>query len=121
MDDTKGARRLVPTQAGASLSGSWKGSSRFCGTIPSQKPPARVATDDGDPTWGRFDTAYLRWLSDDAVPEMVRTLPRLSAPLQASVVDEICSRPPRTTKGWAAWNAAHDAPDDARHQVCPAG
>jgi hypothetical protein len=70
---------------------------------------------------GRFDSTYLSWLSDDAVPEMVRTLPRLSAPLQAIFVDEICSRPPRTTKGWAAWNAAHSAADDARRQVCPAG
>jgi hypothetical protein len=70
---------------------------------------------------GRFDPSYLSWLSDDAVPAMVRTLPRLSAPLQASVVAEICSRPPRTTRGWAAWNAAHQAADDARRQVCPAG
>jgi hypothetical protein len=70
---------------------------------------------------GRFDNSYLSWLSDDAVPEMVRTLPRLSAPLQASVVSAICSRPPRTTKGWAAWNAARQAADDARRRVCPAG
>jgi hypothetical protein len=68
---------------------------------------------------GRFDGTYLSWLSDDAVPEMVRTLGRLPAPLQASVVSDICSRSPRTTKGWAAWNAAHRAADDARRQVCP--
>jgi len=67
---------------------------------------------------GRFDTSYLSWLSDDAIPEMVRTLPRLPAPLQAGVVSEICSRPPRTTKGWAAWNSAHQAADDARRQIC---
>ncbi len=67
---------------------------------------------------GRFDSSYLSWLSDDAVPEMVRTLPRLPAPLQASVVSDICNRPPRTAKGWAAWNAAHRAADDARRQVC---
>jgi hypothetical protein len=70
---------------------------------------------------GRFDTSYLQWLSDDAVPEIVRTLPRLPAPLRDSVVSEICSRPPRTTTGWAAWNAAHSAADDARRQVCPGG
>ena len=70
---------------------------------------------------GRFDTSYLSWLSDDAIPEMVRTLPTLPAPLQAGVVAEICSRPPPATKGWAAWNAAHQAADDARHQICPAG
>jgi hypothetical protein len=70
---------------------------------------------------GRFDSHYLSWLSDDAVPELVRTLPRLPAPLQASVVSNICARPPRTTKGWAAWNAAHRAADDARRRVCPTG
>ena len=67
---------------------------------------------------GRFDPAYLLWLSDDAVPEIVRTLPRLPAVAQANIVSEICSRPPRTTRGWAAWNAAHGAADDARRQVC---
>jgi hypothetical protein len=70
---------------------------------------------------GRFDTTYLQWLSDDAVPELVRTLPRLPAPLQDSIVAELCSRPPRTTRGWAAWNAAHNAADDARRQICPPG
>ena len=68
---------------------------------------------------GRFDPGYLSRLSDDAVPEMVRTLPRLPTALQAGVVSDICSRPPRTTKGWAAWNAAHRAAADARRHVCP--
>jgi len=70
---------------------------------------------------GRFDSGYLSWLSDDAVPEMVRTLGRLPEPLRTSVVSDICNRPPRTTKGWAAWNAAHRAADDARREVCPTG
>jgi hypothetical protein len=68
---------------------------------------------------GRFDPAYVLWLSDDAVPEMVRTLPRLPATVQSNLLSDICSRPPRTTRGWAAWNAAHRAADDARRQVCP--
>ena len=67
---------------------------------------------------GRFDPAYVSWLSDDAVPEMIRTLGRLPAAVQANLLSEICSRPPRTTTGWAAWNAAHRAADDARRQVC---
>ena len=70
---------------------------------------------------GRFDSTYLSGLSDDAVPELVRTLPRLPDTLRASVVSDICNRLPRTTKGWAAWNAANRAADDARRQVCPAG
>ncbi|HKY76261.1 MAG TPA: DUF4173 domain-containing protein [Acidimicrobiia bacterium] len=68
---------------------------------------------------GRFDPGYVLWLSDDAVPEMVRTLPRLPATVQANLLSVICSSPPRTTRGWAAWNAAHRAADDARRQVCP--
>jgi hypothetical protein len=67
---------------------------------------------------GRFDPAYLHWLSDDAVPEIVRTLPRLTPVLADNIASDICSRPPRTTRGWAAWNAAHRAADDARRQVC---
>jgi uncharacterized protein DUF4153 len=70
---------------------------------------------------GRFDPGYLSWLSDDAVPEIVRTLPRLPATLRANIVSDLCSRPSRSTKGWAAWNAAHRAADDARRQVCPTG
>ncbi len=68
---------------------------------------------------GRFDPAYVLWLSDDAVPEMVRTLGRMPATVQANLLSEICSHPARTTNGWAAWNAAHRAADDARRQVCP--
>jgi hypothetical protein len=68
---------------------------------------------------GRFDPAYVSWLSDDAVPEMVRTLPRLPATVQSNLLADICSRPPRTTRGWAAWNAAHRAADDVRRRVCP--
>jgi hypothetical protein len=68
----------------------------------------------------RFDPGYLVELSDDAVPAIVRTLPRLPAVLSANVVAGICSRPPRPTKGWAAWNAATSAADDARRRVCPA-
>jgi len=70
---------------------------------------------------GKFDTSYLTWLSDDAVPELARTLPRLPAPVQAGVVAEICARPARTTKGWAAWSAARSAADDARRRMCGAG
>lgn len=69
---------------------------------------------------GRFDPAYISWLSDDAVPELARTMGRLPASVQDNLLAGICSRPPRTTEGWAAWNAAHRAADDARRQVCPA-
>jgi hypothetical protein len=68
---------------------------------------------------GRFDPAYVSWLSDDAVPEMVRSLGRLPATVQDNLLSDICSRPPRRTKGWAAWSAAHRGADNARRQVCP--
>lgn len=68
---------------------------------------------------GRFDPEYVSWLSDDAVPEMVRTLGRLPVTAQANLLSDICSHPARTTRGWAAWNAAHRAADRARRQVCP--
>jgi hypothetical protein len=68
----------------------------------------------------RFDPGYLIDLSDDAVPAIVRALPRLPAVLSANVVAGICSRPPRPTEGWAAWNAATRAADDSRRRVCPA-
>jgi hypothetical protein len=68
---------------------------------------------------GRFDPSYLAGLSDDAVPDIVRALPRLPAAVQAELVANVCSHPARTTKGWAAWNAAHRPADEARRQVCP--
>lgn len=68
----------------------------------------------------RFDPGYLVELSDDAVPAIVIALLRLPAVLSAKIVADICSRPPRTTEGWAAWNASNHAADDARRRVCPA-
>jgi hypothetical protein len=68
---------------------------------------------------GRFDPAYVVWLSDDAVPEMVHTPPRLPATVRSNLLSVICSRPARSTGGWAAWNGAARAADDARRQVCP--
>ena len=68
----------------------------------------------------RFDPGYLVELSDDAVPAVARTLPRLPAMVSAAIVADICSRPPHPTKGWAAWNASTRAADDARRRICPA-
>ena len=42
----------------------------------------------------------------------------LLAGVLVDLLSEICSRPARTTRGWAAWNAAQRAADEARRQVC---
>jgi hypothetical protein len=67
---------------------------------------------------GRFDTEYLFELSDDAIPELVRSLPRLDPDAQAEVLSHICSVPATPKGGWAAWNESERAAIAARNQVC---
>jgi hypothetical protein len=67
---------------------------------------------------GRFDPGYLFELSEDAVPDLVRSLPRLDAAAQAEVRAHICSGPATESRGWAAWNHAQQAATGARQQVC---
>lgn len=67
---------------------------------------------------GRFDTDYLFELSDDAIPELVRALPRLDPATQTEVLAHVCSGPARAGGGWAAWNRSERAAIAARNQVC---
>lgn len=70
---------------------------------------------------GRFDTSYLFELSDDAIPELVRALPRLDPATQAKVLDHVCSVPAEAEGGWAAWNRSERKAIAARNQVCRSG
>ncbi|MGH9002611.1 MAG: DUF4153 domain-containing protein, partial [Acidimicrobiia bacterium] len=67
---------------------------------------------------GRFDTEYLLELSDDAIPELVRTLPRLAPVDQANVLAHICEVPAEAGGSWAAWNRSERRAIAARNQVC---
>jgi hypothetical protein len=67
---------------------------------------------------GRFDTGYLFELSDDAIPELVRSLPRLDAAAHAEVLNHVCSVASTPKGGWAAWNDSERAAIAARNQVC---
>ena len=66
----------------------------------------------------RVDPAYLVELSDDAVPELVRALPRLGEPDRASVLATVCAGDQSPYDGWAAANASRRRAMDARRQVC---
>jgi hypothetical protein len=67
---------------------------------------------------GRFDAYYLLELSDDAIPELVRTLPRLDLATQAEVLAHICTLPASPEGGWAGWNRSERRAIAARNQVC---
>jgi hypothetical protein len=67
---------------------------------------------------GRFDPGYLTGLSADAVPQMVRSLPRLDDAGRSALLAAICAGPGSAEGGWAAWNAAEDAAIEARNGVC---
>lgn len=68
--------------------------------------------------FGRFDTGYLSELSDDAIPELVRSLPRLDAAAQAELRNHVCSVPSTPKGSWAAWNGSERAAIAARNKVC---
>lgn len=67
---------------------------------------------------GRFDPGYLTGLSADAVPQIVRSLPRLTDAGRSALLAHVCAVPEKAEGGWAAWNAAEDAAIEARNAVC---
>ena len=69
----------------------------------------------------KVDPGYLAQLSDDAVPELVRALPRLPEPARAEVLASVCQSPVSTSDGWFAANASRRRAEDARRQVCVPG
>jgi len=66
----------------------------------------------------KVDPGYLAELSDDAVPDLVRALPRLPEPARTEVLESICAGREPAFDGWAAANASRRRAMDARRQVC---
>ena len=66
----------------------------------------------------KVDPGYLAELSDDAVPALVRALPRLPDPARSEVLAAVCARPTASSDGWAAANTSRRRGMDARRQVC---
>ncbi len=64
------------------------------------------------------DPAYLAELSDDAVPQLVRALPRLPEPARTEVLASVCAGRETDFEGWAAANTSRRRALDARRQVC---
>ena len=69
----------------------------------------------------KVDPGYLAELSDDAVPALVRSLPRLSEPARGEVLAAVCAGSRPSTDGWAATNTSRRRAMDARRQVCQPG
>jgi hypothetical protein len=64
------------------------------------------------------DPVYLAELSDDAVPALVRALPRLPEPQRAEVLAAACEEGDWPFDGWAAANTSRRRATDARRRVC---
>ena len=64
------------------------------------------------------DPEYLAELSDDAVPALVRALPRLAEPERAEVLAAACEGEDWPYDGWAAANTSRRRAIDARQRVC---
>ncbi|HET7720873.1 MAG TPA: DUF4173 domain-containing protein, partial [Acidimicrobiales bacterium] len=64
------------------------------------------------------DPDYLAELSDDAVPALVKALPRLAEPERAEVLGAACEGPDWPFDGWAAANTSRRRATDARQRVC---
>jgi hypothetical protein len=69
----------------------------------------------------KVDPGYLAQLSDDAVPELVRGLPRLPEPARTEVLAAVCADRQRPVEGWWGANASRRRAMDARRQVCRPG
>jgi hypothetical protein len=67
------------------------------------------------------DPEYLAELSDDAVPALVRALPRLPEPERAAVLAAACDDGDWPFDGWAAANTSRRRATDARQRVCGPG
>jgi hypothetical protein len=61
-----------------------------------------------------LDPQYLAGLSDDAVPELIKALPRLNASQQTELRPPLCQRQQSPDGGWAGYNLGRQA---ARHAL----
>ena len=66
---------------------------------------------------GRFDPAYLAQLSDDAVPALVDSLPRLQPEARAQVLQVVCATRPGPRGLWG-YNGGVDGAVEARNRAC---
>ncbi len=66
----------------------------------------------------KVDPGYLTELSDDAVPTLVKALPRLPEPARTQVLAAVCDAYRPAFDGWAAANTSRRRATDARRQVC---
>jgi hypothetical protein len=55
---------------------------------------------------GTLDTAYLVTLSDDAVPALVASLPRLKPDEQRIITEHLLRREARRSGDWRSWNSS---------------
>ena len=67
---------------------------------------------------GKVDALYLTELSDDAVPALVASLPRLDPLARQQLLDHLC-QPRRDESGLSDLNVGRARVDDARASVCP--
>jgi hypothetical protein len=67
----------------------------------------------------RLDVDHLLELSDDAVPELLRSMPSMTPDQATRVRDAVCGGERRATGGLWAFNASRDAAIEARNQACP--
>jgi hypothetical protein len=66
-----------------------------------------------------LDVEHLVYLSDDAVPELLRSLPRMTPDQAGLVRAAVCAGERSTTSGFWAFNASRDAAIEARNRHCP--
>ena len=125
---------LVLVLAGLALAGLWRQRAWFVGAalvaglvlllgLNVVNPEAIVVRHNVErATQGKpIDPAYLAELSDDAVPALVRALPRLPEAERAAVLAAACRGSDLPFDGWAAANTSRRRATDARRQVCRPG
>ena len=64
-----------------------------------------------------LDPDYLAGLSDDAVPDLFKALPRIDPRQQTELRQQLCQRQESQNGGWAGYNLAQQAAKQA-HGVC---
>jgi hypothetical protein len=72
---------------------------------------------------GRFDHAYVKSLSSDAIPTLLASLDRLGGEDRAQILAGLCGRGPTADGGWASWNRSRIAAAASLSAAChsPAG
>lgn len=91
----------------------------FIGAFTALNPESYVARYDvGRANVIGLDVAYLSSLADDAVPDLVASLPSLDASTSASLRHALCARPIEHVT-WATWSVSHARASAALATICP--